>query len=109
AGDNVSSAVGNIEYADRAYQRFGAPAALLDKQQHLGCGRGRILAMVHGYRAGVPGQPFDVHDETVCPSDRRDDTHREPLVQQYRALLDVDLDVTQDILRFMGSLADSRR
>jgi hypothetical protein len=72
-------------------------AVALDEEHHLACRSERVLPAAHRHRSGVAGEPRDTHAYPRGAGDRGDDAHRQVLVQQHGALLDMRFDIRNDV------------
>ena len=93
--------------ADQALVR-ASHGTVLDRQDHLGRRRQRILAQRHRHGAGMAGMAGDRDPKPAGTVDRGDDADRQLELLEHRPLLDMDLDIAQHALAPAGDGRDRR-
>jgi hypothetical protein len=89
---------------DRADARRGA-GDLADGPAPPAPPRERVAAQVHGRRAGVRRLPREAHEVALVAERAADRRRQPPRVEQHRALLDVQLEVSEDAVEPRGGRA----
>ncbi len=97
--DHVDGAARHRQPPYRADQRRRGGTTALHVEHDLRRRRRGVTAQPHRHRAGMSGLPGDGHAVADGAGDRGDDAERQPLLQQHRPLLDVDLEIAGQILR----------
>src|SRR2546427_8702926 len=72
----------------------------LDREDHLSGARERVGPRAHDRGAGMIGAPAERHARVIDADDVAHDAERAPGIRQARALLDVQLEVRSEFLRF---------
>ena len=98
ARDHVDGAGQRLDAADRRHQFRHRAARALDREHALGGGGERVVAQVHGDRAGMAGHAAHRGREAAETVDRGDHAHRDALGFQHRSLLDVQLGIGMQLL-----------
>ena len=84
---------GTASWPDGADQRAASGAVRFDCKNDFRCRGRRIVAQGHRDGAGVTGHASKHNPESRRTGDRGDDPDRQIMLQQHRALLDMNFDV----------------
>ena len=96
--DHVDGARGDLQLADGAHQTGHLQTALFDHADHLRGSGSRVVAQRHRHRAGMAGDAAHGHTPARKARDGADHPNRQVLMQQHRALLDMDFDIADELV-----------